>query len=311
MTPYDIARLHLGLKEVHGNADNPDNLAMYARVGHGWVEHDEVAWCAAFVGSCLEQAGERSTRSLTARSYLDWGVPVELSEAREGDIVIFKRGSSSWQGHVGFLVEARGATIAVLGGNQKDAVSVASYDRKDLLGIRRVGDIAPSVTLPLARVQSLLASLGYHEVGRADGIMGPRSKGALLALRAEQGLPLKPIVDTELVAALLSATRRPVAEARAQGTPASSRILAASEAQIGLGSLGLMGTLGGKVAGALSEAEDAQGLAEHALSVLGLEAARVENLLPWIGAAVFVGVILYALKARSARIEEHRAGRTP
>lgn len=208
-------------------------------------------------------------------------------------------------------MEARGATIAVLGGNQKDAVSVASYDREDLLGIRRVGDIAPSVTLPLARVQSLLASLGYHEVGRADGIMGPRTKGALLALRAEQGLSLKPIVDTELVAALLSATRRPVAEARAQGTPASSRILAASEAQIGLGSLGLMGTLGGKVAGALSEAEDAQGLAEHALSVLGLEAARVENLLPWIGAAVFVGVILYALKARSARIEEHRTGRTP
>ena len=311
MTPYDIARLHLGLKEVPGDADNPDILAMYARVGHGWVEHDEVAWCAAFVGSCLEPAGERSTRSLTARSYLDWGVPVELADAQTGDIVIFKRGSSSWQGHVGFFVESRGASIAVLGGNQKDSVSVATYAREDLLGIRRAGDVAPSVTMPLARVQSLLSALGYHEVGRADGIMGPRTKGALLAFRAEQGLPLKPIVDAELVAALFSATPRSVTESRAQGTPASSRILAASEAQIGLGSLGLMGTLGGKIAGALSEAEDAQGMAVHALSILGLEAARVEALLPWIGAAVFAGVILYALKARSARIEDHRTGRTP
>ena len=72
-----------------------------------------------------------------------------------------------------------------------------------------------------------------------------------------------------------------------------------------------MSTLGGKIAGALSEAEDAQGLADHALSILGLEAARVEVLLPWIGAAVFAGVILYALKARAARIEDHRSGRTP
>jgi hypothetical protein len=32
-------------------------------------------------------------------------------------------------------------------------------------------------------------------------------------------------------------------------------------------------------------------------------------LLPWIGLAVFVGVILYALKARAARIEDHRTSR--
>jgi hypothetical protein len=33
--------------------------------------------------------------------------------------------------------------------------------------------------------------------------------------------------------------------------------------------------------------------------------------LPWLGLAVFLGVILYALKARAARIEDHRTGRTP
>jgi len=33
--------------------------------------------------------------------------------------------------------------------------------------------------------------------------------------------------------------------------------------------------------------------------------------LPWVGAAVFIGVIIYAVKARSARIEDHRIGKTP
>jgi hypothetical protein len=33
--------------------------------------------------------------------------------------------------------------------------------------------------------------------------------------------------------------------------------------------------------------------------------------LPWLGLAVFVGVILYALKGRAARIDDHRTGRTP
>ena len=238
-------------------------------------------------------------------------MPVELSDAREGDIVVLSRGTSSWQGHVGFYVGSAGREIEVLGGNQNNAVSIASYARDRLLGLRRAGEIAPSVALPLTKVQTLLGQLGYHEVGRADGIMGPRTKGAILAFRAEHDLPLHPIVDQELITALMTAQPRFVSEARAGGMPAGSRILSASEAQIGLGSLGLVSTLGGNIAGALSEAEEAQGLAVHALSILGLETARVEVLLPWIGAAVFAGVILYALKARAARIEDHRSGRTP
>ena len=311
MTPYEIARLHIGLKEIPGDKDHPDILAMYARVGHGWVEHDEVAWCAAFVGSCLEQAGERSTRSLTARSYLDWGVPVELSDVREGDIVVLSRGTSSWQGHVGFYVGSTGREIEVLGGNQSNAVSIASYARDRLLAIRRAGEIAPSVALPLTKVQTLLGQLGYHEVGRADGIMGPRTKGAILAFRAEHDLPLHPIVDQDLIAALMTAQPRPVSETRALGMPERSRIVAASDAQIGLGTLGLMGSVSGRVASALSDAEDAQGLAIRVLSMMGLEGDMLSALIPWIGTAVFAGVILYALKARNARIEDHRSGKTP
>lgn len=310
MTPYDIARLHLGLREIPGPEDHPEIMAMYDRVGHPWVEHDEVAWCAAFVGSCLEQAELRSTRSLTARSYLNWGVPVDLSEARAGDIAVFRRGSSSWQGHVAFFVKASADDIKVLGGNQADAVSIARFPRQKLLGIRRAGDIAPSVGLSLAQVQTRLQELGYHEVGAADGIMGSRTRSAILAFRAEYNLPLVPIVDPALVTALIAAAPRSVSEPRAKGVPRKSRILAASDAQIGLGTVGMLGSIAGQVAPALAKAEDAQGLLAQGLVLLGIEARVASALLPWLGAAVFAGVILYALKARSARIEDHRSGKT-
>ena len=49
MTPFDIARSYIGTTEGPGPADNPVIMEMYASVGHDWVEHDSVAWCAAFV----------------------------------------------------------------------------------------------------------------------------------------------------------------------------------------------------------------------------------------------------------------------
>ena len=75
-TPLDIARGYLGTKELKGSADNPKIMEMYHAVGHDWVEHDEVAWCAAFVGHCLEKSGLGSSRKLNAQSYLTWGEKV-------------------------------------------------------------------------------------------------------------------------------------------------------------------------------------------------------------------------------------------
>ena len=63
MTPVLFAKSYLGTKEFEGPADNPKIMEMYRSVGHDWVEHDEVAWCAAFVGHCLERSGLRSSRN--------------------------------------------------------------------------------------------------------------------------------------------------------------------------------------------------------------------------------------------------------
>jgi hypothetical protein len=46
------------------------------------------------------------------------------------------------------------------------------------------------------------------------------------------------------------------------------------------------------------------------VALLGMH-SWLPAVLPWLGLAVFVAVILYALRARAARIEDHRTGRTP
>ena len=72
----------LGQREVSGRADNARIAAFFRDVGQPARLHDEVEWCAAFVGACLERAALASTRSLMARSYLRWGTP--LKEGRFG-----------------------------------------------------------------------------------------------------------------------------------------------------------------------------------------------------------------------------------
>jgi len=93
-------------------------------------------------------------------------------------------------------------------------------------------------------------------------------------------------------------------------SPEQSRIVSAANTQIGLGVVGAASTLGAQIAPALAEAEEAQDLAARMIALFGMD-GWLAAALPWIGMAVFVGVILYALKARAARIEDHRTGRTP
>lgn len=123
-----------GETEHAGTRDNPLIVAFFREVGHPGVVRDEVAWCAAYVGACLERAGLRSTRSLLARSYLKWGAA--LSEPRMGSIAVFSRGADPGKGHVGFWLAESGDTVVLLGGNQGNAVSVARYPKSRLLALR-------------------------------------------------------------------------------------------------------------------------------------------------------------------------------
>ena len=145
---YKLAEADIGTLEL-AKGDNPKVLKYFADVGHSWVKHDEVAWCAAFVGAMLKRAGMPHTGKLNARSYLDWGDEVPLSDAQEGDIVVFWRENKDGaQGHVGFYAGQIGDKILVLGGNQSNKVSITGYPVSRLLGVRRApGTSAPSAVL--------------------------------------------------------------------------------------------------------------------------------------------------------------------
>lgn len=131
---FEIAKNEKGTKEIKGETDNPEIVQYFADVGHDWVKDDETAWCAAFVGSCLEKAGITSTRALNARSYMKWGQ--KITDPVPGCIVVFKRNNSSWQGHVAFYVGETKDHIKVLGGNQSNEVNVSLYSKEDFLGYR-------------------------------------------------------------------------------------------------------------------------------------------------------------------------------
>ena len=130
----ELAWADLGIAEAPGDADNPLVVRYYADAGHPEVRSDDVAWCAAFVGACLERAGIAGTRSLMARSYLAWGEAAP--EPRVGALAVLSRGPDTDIGHVGFLVGLTEANVVLLGGNQADTVSVQSFARSRLLGLR-------------------------------------------------------------------------------------------------------------------------------------------------------------------------------
>jgi len=109
------------------------------------VDPVRTEWCAAFVNAVLEESNIASNNDhdypLTARAFLDWGVKVSAEDIKPGDLVIFPRGNEGWQGHVGFFIKKQIVNNVefwlILGGNQNNKVSIASYRSSRHLGIRR------------------------------------------------------------------------------------------------------------------------------------------------------------------------------
>ena len=145
--PLDVATAFLG-----ANENNPANAAILADFfgdSIGWdvsakgLTKAENAWCAAFANSVVQSTGLKPTGGLNAKSFLNWGQGVDISNGlgnvRPGDIAVFDRGTpGDWRGHVGFVqsVNADGS-LNILGGNQNNTVSIRNYKTDRLEGIRR------------------------------------------------------------------------------------------------------------------------------------------------------------------------------
>lgn len=104
-------------------------------------------WCAAMINAIERSIGRPGNGKLNARSFLTYGEAVEIDDAQEGDIVVFSRGGSTWQGHVAYFLnyeKGKNGTILVkvLGGNQSDAVSIGWYPKSRLIGVRRPEELS-------------------------------------------------------------------------------------------------------------------------------------------------------------------------
>lgn len=131
-TPVELASKFDGLHERR----DKDVISSFIRKATGTkINPAKTPWCAAFVNAVLGASGQAGTGSLAARSFLNYGSPTDAPT--KGDIVILRRGNSSWQGHVGFYVGEDENTISILGGNQGNRVSVKRYPKSSLLGYRR------------------------------------------------------------------------------------------------------------------------------------------------------------------------------
>lgn len=174
----------LGQAEHAGTRENPRIVAMFREVGHPDVTRDEVAWCAAFCGACLERAGIASTRSLLARSYLKWGA--SLIDPRVGAIAVLSRGTDPGQGHVGFWLGETDDDVILLGGNQTNAVSVQRFPKSRLLALRwpgsGVADAETRIAFDRALDHVLEMEGGFTDDPYDPG--GPTNRGITLAVFA-------------------------------------------------------------------------------------------------------------------------------
>ena len=107
----------------------------------------ENAWCAAFVHYILTELGADTLKGMggqRARKYIDYGSPVKIKDAQEGDIVIFDWNGDGRGQHVAFYAGTRITDqdnpnkISVVGGNQNDKVTLMTRDMSQVLGIRRI-----------------------------------------------------------------------------------------------------------------------------------------------------------------------------
>lgn len=138
--PIDVARaeMSLNVREIPGPQSNP-RIVMYHQTTKGGAASDETAWCSSFVNYCVEQAGLRGTDSKRALSWHEEGWSEDVTASpQEGDVVVFRRnGPAGSGGHVGFWVSQSADKIRVLGGNQGNAIDIATFPKDGTVGQTR------------------------------------------------------------------------------------------------------------------------------------------------------------------------------
>lgn len=157
-------------------------------------------------------------------------------------------------------------------------------------------------------VQQRLRDLGYSEVGRVDGLWGPRSTAAVSAFQSTVGLPVTGALDKTTAAALTTSGPRPVAKERAEVTAKDLREAGDKTAKASWWSKLWAWLLGAPTlaVGVAQQTDAASGYLATAKTLLGDVPGFV-----WVALLVGVAIALYvqAQRTETALVADVRSGR--
>jgi uncharacterized protein (TIGR02594 family) len=134
---YAQALKDKGLKETPGSASTP-RIKRAIMEAASWLDPDDsvTAWCGCIMGLWCSEVGITPPAAYyRAANWLNVGKPVDISKAKQGDIVVLSRSGGN---HVGLYHSHSATHITLLGGNQSNAVNLSAYSRSSLRGIRAV-----------------------------------------------------------------------------------------------------------------------------------------------------------------------------
>lgn len=164
-------------------------------------------------------------------------------------------------------------------------------------------------------VQRRLIDLGYREIGMPDGSIGSRTRGAILGFRADHGLPLIPVIDKALLAALMTSPARPVSEARTNATVADLREQGSTTIKIADKASGAAVALGGTglAAGVLEQVGKVQTGVGQVQGLLDSLTPLKESALalgPWLVGALALYIAYQQYQIRVNRLADHQSGKS-
>lgn len=130
----EIAFAEVGVSVHPPGSSNPRITEYHAGTNIAGYD-DKASWCSSFVNWSLAEAGVVGTGSALARSWLDWGEPLEQPVL--GCIaVLWREAPTSWRGHVGYYLREDDEHVYLLGGNQLEQVREHFYPKSTVLAYR-------------------------------------------------------------------------------------------------------------------------------------------------------------------------------
>lgn len=166
----------------------------------------------------------------------------------------------------------------------------------------------------LRNVQTRLRDLGYVEAGNPDGKWGTKTRAAILAFRADHGLPIYVGLDDQFMAAIMSSGQRDIAPERANATvadlrDAGSRTIAHADKTNGAAAV--LGLSGGGMA-VMQTVGAVQGHVEQVTGLLSSFQPLIEtakSIGPWVLVGLAAFIIFEQVKIYRARLDDHQTGK--